>query len=111
MLEKRQLVKHLSNFDQKTENLRDSFSLSLVSTLKLKLREEADVVLANKSYKSWIHKLLQYSALPVITKDEEVCSMISIPGSLSFAKLVMMSAAAAKSAGDARYASQDPFSR
>ena len=35
--------------------------------------------------------------------------MISIPGSLSFAKLVMMSSAAAKSAGDARYASQDPF--
>ena len=35
--------------------------------------------------------------------------MISIPGSLSFAKLVMMSSAPAKSAGDARYASQDPF--
>ena len=31
------------------------------------------------------------------------------PGSLSFAKLVMMSSALAKSAGDARYASQDPF--
>ena len=31
------------------------------------------------------------------------------PGSLSFAKLVMMSSAPAKSAGDARYASQDPF--
>ena len=31
------------------------------------------------------------------------------PGSLSFAKLVMMSFAPAKSAGDARYASQDPF--
>ena len=30
--------------------------------------------------------------------------MISIPGSLSFAKLVMMSSASAKSAGDARYA-------
>ena len=35
--------------------------------------------------------------------------MILIPGSLSFAKLVMMSSAPAKSAGDARYASQDPF--
>ena len=36
--------------------------------------------------------------------------MISIPGSLYFAKLVMMSSAPAKkSAGDARYASQDPF--
>ena len=31
------------------------------------------------------------------------------PGSLSFAKLAMMSSAPAKSAGDARYASQDPF--
>ena len=30
-------------------------------------------------------------------------------GSLSFAKLVMMSSAPVKSAGDARYASQDPF--
>ena len=37
--------------------------------------------------------------------------MISIPGSLSFANLVMMSSAPAKSAGDARYASQDPFIR
>ena len=37
--------------------------------------------------------------------------MISMPGSLSFAKLVMMSSAPAKSAGDARYASQDPFIR
>ena len=35
--------------------------------------------------------------------------MISIPGSLSFANLVMMSSAPAKSAGDARYTSQDPF--
>ena len=35
--------------------------------------------------------------------------MISTPGSLSFAKLVMMSSAPAKSAGDARYVSQDPF--
>ena len=35
--------------------------------------------------------------------------MISIPGSHSFAKLVMMSSAPAKSAGDARYAFQDPF--
>ena len=35
--------------------------------------------------------------------------MISIPGSLSFAKLLMMSSALAKSAGDARYASQDSF--
>ena len=35
--------------------------------------------------------------------------MISTPGSLSFAKLVMMSSAPAKSAGGARYASQDPF--
>ena len=32
-----------------------------------------------------------------------------MPGSLSFAKLVMMSSTAAKSAGDARYASQDLF--
>ena len=35
--------------------------------------------------------------------------MISIPGSLSFAKLVMMSSVPAKSAGDARYAFQDSF--
>ena len=35
--------------------------------------------------------------------------MILIPGSLSFAKLAMMSSAPAKSAGDARYVSQDPF--
>ena len=35
--------------------------------------------------------------------------MISIPVSFSFAKLVMMSSAPAKSAGDARYASQDLF--
>ena len=35
--------------------------------------------------------------------------MNSIPGSLSLAKLVMMSSAPAKSAGDARYASQDLF--
>ena len=35
--------------------------------------------------------------------------MISIPDSLYFAKLVMMSSALAKSAEDARYASQDPF--
>ena len=35
--------------------------------------------------------------------------MIMIPGSLSFAKLVMMSSAAAKSAGDARYTSLDPI--
>ena len=34
--------------------------------------------------------------------------MISIPGSLSFAKLVMTSSASIKSAGNARYASQDP---
>ena len=33
--------------------------------------------------------------------------MISIPGSLSFSKLVMMPSAPAKSAGDARYASPD----
>ena len=32
--------------------------------------------------------------------------MISIPDSLSFAKLVRISSAGAKSAGDARYASQ-----
>ena len=32
-----------------------------------------------------------------------------LPGSLSFAKLVTMSSAPAKSAGDARYACQDPF--
>ena len=37
--------------------------------------------------------------------------MISIPGSLPFAKLVMMSFAPAISVGDARYASQDPFIR
>ena len=35
--------------------------------------------------------------------------MISIPDSLSFAKVEMMSSASAKSAGDARYASQDTF--
>ena len=35
--------------------------------------------------------------------------MILIPGSLSFAKLVMMSSVLAKSAGDARYTSQDPL--
>ena len=35
--------------------------------------------------------------------------MISIPGSLSFAKLVMMLSAPVKSAGHVRYASQDPF--
>ena len=35
--------------------------------------------------------------------------MILIPGSLSFAKLVMVSSTPAKSAGDDRYASQDPF--
>ena len=35
--------------------------------------------------------------------------MISIPGSLSVAKLVMMSSTPAKSARDVRYASQDPF--
>ena len=35
--------------------------------------------------------------------------MISIPGSLSFAKLAMMPSAPAKYAGDAIYASQDPF--
>ena len=33
------------------------------------------------------------------------------PGFLSFAKLVMMSSTPAKSAGDARYSSQDPFFR
>ena len=36
-------------------------------------------------------------------------TMISIPGSLSFAKLVMMSSTPAKSVGAARCASQDPF--
>ena len=35
--------------------------------------------------------------------------MISTPGSLSFAKLVVMSSAPAKSSGDPRYASQDPI--
>ena len=35
--------------------------------------------------------------------------MILIPGSLSFAKLVVMSSAPAKSAGNARYASQNQF--
>ena len=45
--------------------------------------------------------------LLVIIKDKGVCSMS--PGSLSFAKLVMMSSAPAKSSGDARYVSQDPF--
>ena len=35
--------------------------------------------------------------------------IISIPGFLSFAKLVIMSSATAKSAGDARCTSQDPF--
>ena len=36
--------------------------------------------------------------------------MISIPGSLSFAKLVMTSSVPVKSAGDAKYGSQDPTS-
>ena len=45
----------------------------------------------------------------VIIKDQRVRSMS--PGFLSFAKLVMMSSAPANSAGDARYASQDPFIR
>ena len=36
--------------------------------------------------------------------------MISIPGSLSFTNVVM-SSAPAKSAGDARYTSQNPFIR
>ena len=35
--------------------------------------------------------------------------MISFPGSFSFANLVIMSFATAKSAGDTRYESQDPF--
>ena len=35
--------------------------------------------------------------------------MILISGSLSFAKLVMMSSAPTKSARDARYMSEDPF--
>ena len=35
--------------------------------------------------------------------------MILIPGAPSFAKLVMMSSTPAKSAGDTRYGSQDPF--
>ena len=35
--------------------------------------------------------------------------MILIPGSLSFAKLKMMLSALAKSAGDARFATQVPF--
>ena len=35
--------------------------------------------------------------------------MISIPGSPSFAKLVMMSSTHAKSVGDARYTTQDSF--
>ena len=45
----------------------------------------------------------------VIIINKEVRSMIPIPGSLSFAKLVMMSSAPAKPAGDARNVSQDPF--
>ena len=58
---------------------------------------------------------INYSKLAIekrklaIIRDYGVRSMISIPGSLSFAKLVMMSSAPTKSAGDARYASQDPF--
>ena len=48
-------------------------------------------------------------ALLVIIKDEGACLMILIQGSLSFAKLVIMSSAPAKSVGDARYTSQDPF--
>ena len=47
--------------------------------------------------------------LLTIIKDKGVRSKISIPGSLSFAKLVMMSSAPAKSAGETRYVSQDPF--
>ena len=45
----------------------------------------------------------------VIIKDQGVPSMISIPGSLSIVKLMMMSSTPAKSAGGIRYASQDPF--
>ena len=54
-----------------------------------------------------------YNYLPVIIKDEGVRAMISIPGSLSFVKLVMMSSIPAKSVGGGggwcRYTSQDPF--
>ena len=45
----------------------------------------------------------------VIIKMRSLSQPISIPGSLSFAKLVMMSSIPAKSPGDTRYASQDPF--
>ena len=44
-----------------------------------------------------------------IIKDKGVRSMISIPVCPSFSKSVMTSSAPAKSAGDARYTSQDPF--
>ena len=47
--------------------------------------------------------------LHVLIKGKEERSMNLIPGSLSFAKLVMMSSASSKSAGDARYTTQDPF--
>ena len=47
----------------------------------------------------------------IIIKDWGVRSMLSIPGSLPFAKLVMMSSAPANSAWDTRYAPQDPFIR
>ena len=47
-------------------------------------------------------------AILVTIKDKGVCLMISIPGSLSFAKLMMMSSAPANSVGMAD-ASQDPL--
>ena len=67
-------------------------------------------------YNIVLFALLKSSRVPlktrlVIITDKGVRLMISILGSLSFAKLVMMSSATAKSAGDARYASQDPFIR
>ena len=58
---------------------------------------------------------INYSKLEIeklklaIIKDYGVRLMISIAGSLYFPKLMMTSFAPAKSAGDARYTSQDPF--
>ena len=48
--------------------------------------------------------------LPYTSNNQRLESAFNVTRlSLSFAKLVMMSFTPAKSAGDARYASQDPF--
>ena len=44
-----------------------------------------------------------------LNEFHRIVALLVIRSSLFFAKLVMMSSAPAKSAGDARYTSQDPF--